>query len=209
MKSGTNFSSPCETFNKLGKFEFSSEWDGTEAAAIRLGRRSIVNPAAHKRGRVIRSKLLGMIENGQISTIFYLGGDRVPYGLVRTKQITDVFPLPTPDPDSGSIELDHRDICSARFDISVVPKARSAPISRKGPKKRFANAQNAIVAYFRQFGTAQTNAEVSCAIRANLPANEPWPKPTRERELINEARELVRNEPIAIGNSETIATGAL
>ncbi|MGP1354639.1 MAG: hypothetical protein ACTS1Z_15095 [Parasphingopyxis sp.] len=150
-----------------------------------------------------------MIDNEQLGIVIDMPGLRVRYGATATPRITNMYLSPTNDADAGFVELEDQDIYFARADMRALPKPNSRAKARPGPKKSFDHVFAVCVDYFRQFGFTQSNSEVRAALEAMRPEIEPLPKKTRERELINEARDLVRNEPIAIRNSDLTATDAL
>lgn len=197
-----------EAFDHVGKLEFRSEWSGEEAAAIAPGKRSSADPNTWRRGRHTWSRMMNLIESERIPIVFHKDGCRERYGTSPTPPITNLYPCPTNDLDIGFVELGEQDIYHARADIDGLPKPKLGPRKPTGPKERFRPFREACVAYFREFGFVRSNADVrkDLAGSGSIPER---PGKTRERELINQAREQVMREPVAIRNSEKTASGAL
>lgn len=197
-----------QAFDQIGRFKFRHTWTGDEASAITLGQRSFVDRETWLRGRQIRSIMLDLIECERLPIVIYRNGRRERYGTSATSEITDLFPCPTIDPDAGFIELSDQDTYLARADISGLPGPKLKPSQPRGPKERFGLFREACVDYLRENGFAGSDDEVCKGITTAGFASD-WPKTTRRRELIEQARTQVRSEPIGVSNSEETASEAV
>lgn len=197
-----------QAFDQIGRFKFRLEWTSDEASAITLGKRSFAEREAWLRGRQIRSIMLDLIECERLPIVFYRNGRRERYATSATLEITDLFPCPTSDPDAGFIELGDQDIYLARADLGGLPEPKLKPSQPRGPKERFGLFREACLDYFRENGFAGSDDEVCKGItKAGFASN--WPKTTRRRELIEQARAQIKSEPIGVSIGEEIASEAV
>lgn len=197
-----------QAFDQIGRFKFRLTWTGDEASAITLGKRSFAERETWFRGRQIRSIMLDLIECERLPIVFYRHGRRERYGTNPVSIITDLFPYPTDDPDAGFIELGDQDIYLARADISGLPEPKLKPSQPRGPKERFGHFREACADYFLENGFAGGDAEVCKGITTAGFASD-WPKATRRRELIDQARTQAKSEPIGVSISEGTASEAV
>lgn len=198
-----------EAYNHIGMLEHVNEWTGEEARSITPGKRQSFDPQTWRRGRHVWSIMMQMIEAESLAIIIHMNGCRVRYGTTAIPHLTNLYPCPTNDPDVGFIELGDQEICYATADVSRLPKLKSKPKAPPGPKLRFGDFLSACLVQFREFGLHQSSAEIRLALNALKKPPHPWPKKTREKEIIDEAREQVRAEMIGNRNAGRTANGAL
>lgn len=196
-----------DAFDVIGKLEFGQEWTGGEAAAIRLGQKSLSALDVHARGQRTRRLMLDAIESERLGIIVYDGTRRFRYGATASPQITNVYPFQTQEPDLGSVELAYQDICYALADISRLPKPKQQARAKPGPKGRYASFTAAALNCLHEYGPSQTNAAVIAGVAAKgVPADQ-VPKRTQARVIINRLRQQVLDDWTAVSNSGQTATG--
>lgn len=181
-----------EGFNFVGHLIEPKAWDESEAFAVRLGKKGMVDPKARHRGLNALKIMRNLAESGMINLIYTDDQRRrVPYFQSSGYWLTAIYPDPV-GTGEGMIELDDRYLHPCIVEIGRIAKWRLAARSaRTGPKRAFLEFEAALEKYFQCNPTSKRNADVRHELGKESPSLK-WPANSRMHELINEARDRAK-----------------
>ena len=180
-----------DAFNFIGR-RMRDNWDGSEAAALRLGQRAKAPNSVHERAHVAMRAMRMFAENGTIDLIYTdQQRRRVPYSQSTAFWLTAIYPDPV-GTGEGSIELDDRDHYPCMVNIGQLAKWRSsAARTQARSSQKFAAFSDAADKYFETNFSAK-NGDVIEFVRKLLSSSPDWPSKAWQHELIHRARKKAR-----------------
>lgn len=173
-----NVVSLLDAFNTIGCRIFGPEWDGGEAAAIRLGQRSRAEPNVRRRGLDVLGAMRFFAENGWLGLIYTDEfGRRVPYSQSAGFWLSGIYPDPM-GTGEGLIELDDRQIQPCVVDVSALKQWRFKKPKRSstGPKRKYTAFAEVCVEFFQSNGIGFINEAVWQYAKDSLQRDDPWPE---------------------------------
>ena len=189
-----NFISLLLAFNMIGRRMFGSEWNGQEAAAVRLGQKHKACAQARERGFLALKAMRIAADNGALP-IIYTNDDRqrVPYFDNVNYWITALHPDPIGSGE-GMIELDGRYLYPVIVDVSGLGKWCVATTRGKtGPRSKYHQFKEIIEEFFRIHPTSQTNSAAWNYAGEKLKGEKALPGRSWGNDLIDRARERQQN----------------